>query len=48
MLLSKDEAKLQRYTQAQIFMDRIALAAHKVKPGDKLTVWALKCSTTEA
>lgn len=48
MLLSKDEAKLQRYTQAQIFMDRIALAAHKVKPGDKLTVWTLKCSTTEA
>lgn len=48
MLLGKDEAKLQRYTQAQIFMDRIALAAHKVKPGDKLTVWTLKCSTTEA
>ena len=47
MLLGKDEAKLQRYTQAQIFMDRIALA-HKVKPGDKLTVWTLKCSTTEA
>lgn len=48
MLLGKDEEKLQRYTQAQIFMDRIALAAHKVKPGDKLTVWTLKCSTTEA
>lgn len=48
MLLGKDEAKLQRYTQAQIFMDRIALAAHKVKPGDKLTVWTLKCSTKEA
>lgn len=25
MQLSTDEAKLQRYTQAQIFMDRIAL-----------------------
>ena len=28
-------------------MGRIAFAAHKVKPGDKLTVWTLKCSTTE-
>lgn len=48
MLLGKDETKLQRYTQAQIFMDRIMLAAHKVKPGDKLTIWTLKCSTTDA
>ena len=48
MQLSTDEAKLQRSTQAQIFMGRIALAAHKVKPGDKLTVQTLKCSTTDA
>lgn len=42
MQLSTDESKLQRYTQAQIFMDRIALAASRVKPGDKLTVMTLK------
>lgn len=48
MLAGKDETTLQRYTQAQIFMCRIMLAARKVKPGDTLTVWTLKCSTTEA
>lgn len=48
MLAGKDETTLQRYTQAQIFMCRIMLAARKVKPGDKLTVRTLKCSTTDA
>ena len=47
MLAGKDETTLQRYTQAQIFMGRIMLAAHKVKPGDKLTVRTLKGSVTE-
>lgn len=48
MQLGTNETKLQRYTQAQIFMSRVASAKKKVKRGDLLTVWTLKCSTTEA
>lgn len=42
MGLTLDEAKLEKYTQAQIFMDRIRKARDRVKIGDKLTVWAVK------
>lgn len=48
MQLGTNETKLQRYTQSQIFMSRVAAAKKKVKRGDRLTVWTLKCSTTEA
>lgn len=42
------EEKFKRYTQAQIFMKRLDDTRNRVKIGDKLTVWAVKCSTTEA
>lgn len=42
------EEKFKRYTQAQIFMKRLDDTRKRVKIGDKLTVWTLKCSTTEA
>ena len=42
------EEKFKRYTQAQIFMKRLNDTRNRVKIGDKLTVWTLKCSTIEA
>lgn len=42
MGLTLDEAKLERYTQAQLFMNRIRKTKDRVKIGDKLTVWAVK------
>lgn len=42
------EEKFKRYTQAQIFMKRLDDTRNRVKIGDKLTAWTLKCSTTEA
>lgn len=47
MQLGTNETKLQRYTQAQIFMSRIASAKEKVKHGDRLTVWTLKGGSKE-
>lgn len=46
--MGTDETKLQRYTQAQIFMARVTSAKKKVKRGDQLTVWTLKGGSTEA
>lgn len=48
MQLGTNETKLQRYTQSQIFMSRVAAAKKKVKRGDRLTVWTLKGGSKEA
>ena len=48
MQLGTDETKLQRYTQAQIFMARVTSAKKKFKRGDQLTVWTLKGGSKEA
>lgn len=47
-MVNIDETKFGRYTQAQIFMDRIRLAASKVKPGDELIVETLKGAQVSA